>query len=121
MSEIYWLTRLDCVKNLIGYSIVFAVIGLAIGIAYMIANIDRDYESEKQNFKIGKKITKICASIAIILGLAACFIPNTHDAYMIYGVGGTIEYIKSNETVKQLPDKCIHALDKYLDELNKED
>ena len=121
MNEIYWLTRLDCVKNLIGFSIVFAVIGLTIGIAYMITNSDSDYEREKRDFKIGKKIAKICASIAITLGLVTCFIPNTHDAYMIYGVGGTIDYIKSNETTKQLPDKCIQALDKYLDELNKED
>jgi hypothetical protein len=40
---------------------------------------------------------------------------------MIYGVGGTIDYIKSNDTAKQLPDKVVSALDKYLDSLNEED
>lgn len=35
---------------------------------------------------------------------------------MIYGVDGTIEYLESNETAKQLPDKSIEALDKLLDE-----
>lgn len=121
MSEIYWLTRLDDVSVFIGFLIIFAVIGLTIGIAYMITNSDRDYEREKRDFKIGKKLAKICGSIALVLGLLACFIPNTKDAYMIYGLGGTIDYIKSNEITKQLPDKCIQALDKYLDELNKED
>ena len=38
---------------------------------------------------------------------------------MIYGIGGTIDYIKSNETAKQLPDKCIKALDKLVDNLNE--
>lgn len=30
-------------------------------------------------------------------------------------------YIKSNDTAKQLPDKCVKALDKYLDNLTKEE
>ena len=40
---------------------------------------------------------------------------------MIYCVGGTIDYIKSNKTAKQLHDKCIKALDKYLDNITKEE
>ena len=39
---------------------------------------------------------------------------------MIYGLGGTLDYIKSNEVAKQLPDKCIIALDKYLEEVDNE-
>lgn len=49
------------------------------------------------------------------------FIPTTNEALLIYGVGGTIDYIKSNSTAKQLPDKCVKALDKYLDNLTKEE
>ena len=49
------------------------------------------------------------------------FIPTTNEALLIYGVGGTIDYIKSNDTAKQLPDKCVKALDKYLDNLTKEE
>lgn len=36
-------------------------------------------------------------------------------------LGGTIDYIKSNDTAKQLPDKCVKALDKYFDNINKEE
>lgn len=40
---------------------------------------------------------------------------------MIYGVGGTIDYIKENPASKQLPDKCVKILDKWVDEqLQKE-
>ena len=35
-------------------------------------------------------------------------------------IGGTIDYIKSNDTAKQLPDKCIKALDKWADNINEE-
>ena len=34
---------------------------------------------------------------------------------LIYGVGGTVDYIKANPTAKKLPDKCINALDKWVD------
>jgi hypothetical protein len=38
----------------------------------------------------------------------------------IYGIGGTIDYLKSNETAKRIPDKCIKALDLYIDSQLKE-
>lgn len=41
------------------------------------------------------------------------------EAFMIWGLGGTIDYIKSNDTAKQLPDKCIEALDKWVETLNE--
>jgi hypothetical protein len=49
------------------------------------------------------------------------FIPDTKQALIIYGVGGTIDYVKDNDKCKQIPNKVIDALDKYLEYLNKED
>ena len=59
--------------------------------------------------------------VAIVVCFINLFIPTTNEALMIYGVGSTIDYVKSNETAKQLPDKYIKALDKYLDNLTKEE
>ena len=49
------------------------------------------------------------------------FVPKTNEALFIYGVGTTIDYVDNNETIKQLPDKAVQALDKYLDSLNKDE
>ena len=61
----------------------------------------------------------------IFVTIVACFInlfiPTTNEALMIYGVGNTIDYVKSNETAKQLPDKYIKALDKWIENLTKEE
>lgn len=121
MNEIYWLTRLDDVKLLIGFTIAFAVTALIFGVGTMGFNIDRYYDDEKLRYRTGKKITIISSIIVFVLSIGTCFIPNTNEAYMIYGLGGTIDYIKSNDAAKQLPDKCIIALDKYLTEINDED
>lgn len=59
--------------------------------------------------------------VAIVTCFINLFIPTTNQALLIYGVGGTIDYIKSNGTAKQLPDKCVKALDKYLDNLTKDE
>jgi hypothetical protein len=47
-------------------------------------------------------------------------LPSKKDMLLIYGVGGTIDYIKNNDTAKQLPDKVVIALDKYFDTLNED-
>jgi hypothetical protein len=117
MNEIYWLTRLDDLKTLIGFIIAFGVIALVFSIGAMIFNFDRYYDDEKLIYNTAKKLTIISSIIVFVLSIGTCFIPNTKEAYMIYGLGGTIDYIKSNEVAKQLPDKCIIALDKYLEDV----
>lgn len=77
------------------------------------------YEDEEHGvIKRVKMWTKIMSISLVVFALGAIFVPTTSDALLIYGVGGTIDYIKSNKTAQKLPDKCIKALDKYLDEQN---
>ena len=40
---------------------------------------------------------------------------------VIYGLGGTIDYIKSNDKAKELPDKVVDALTRYVDHIEKEE
>ena len=49
------------------------------------------------------------------------FIPSQKNLLIIYGVGGTIDYLKENKDANKIPDKCVKALDKYLDDALKED
>lgn len=49
------------------------------------------------------------------------FIPSKRDMLMIIGIGGTIEYLKSNDTANKLPDKVIMAIDKLLDDTIEEE
>ena len=40
---------------------------------------------------------------------------------LIYGVGTTIDYVKQNNTLQQIPDKCINALDAWVESLTKKE
>lgn len=74
-----------------------------------------------QGFKMFSNYSERFIFVTIIACLINFFITATNEALMVYGIGGTIDYIKSNKTAKQLPDKCVKALDKYLENLTKEE
>ena len=50
-----------------------------------------------------------------IAAIGTVFIPSNKQMLAIYGIGGTIDYIKSNDKAKELPDKVVDALTKYLE------
>ena len=129
MNEIYWITRLDAICNfLTTIAVLSFVISVVIG-AFAIHNRfvadeclegGKYYNCHMQRFKMFLNYFKRSIIVTLVLIVINIFIPTKNDALLIYGVGGTIDYIKSNETAKQLPDKCIKALDKWVDNLNKE-
>ena len=129
MNEIYWITRLDAICNFLSAVAVVSFVISVVMCASAIHNrfVADDYEEGgkyyncyMKKFKIFLSYFKRCIFVTIIICLINFFIPTTNEALMVYGIGGTIDYIKSNETAKQLPDKCIKALDKWVDNLNEE-
>lgn len=120
MTEIYWLTRLDGI-----HAICEVLIGVffLIMISYVLFAISGGFEfydfSEDKTHKI-KRIFKLSCVLIIPVLLVKAFLPTKEEALIIYGVGGTIDYIKTNPTAKELPDKCVKALDKWVENMNGE-
>lgn len=110
MNELYWITRFD---SIYGFLIFLIIIFTIISGAAMLASVD-EYDDVKTKCK---RISIKCITVAIITSFIAVFIPSTKEALIIYGIGGTIDYVKSDSTAKQLPKKAILALDKYLNEI----
>ena len=130
MNEIYWITRLDTICNFLTtisiLSFVISVVIFAFAMYNRFAVDDYEeggeyYNCYMQRFKIFLKYFKRSILVIIVSCVINVFIPTTNQALFIYGVGGTVDYIKSNDTAKQIPDKCVKALDKYLDNLTKEE
>jgi hypothetical protein len=120
MEEIYWITRLDGINVLLNVMTVLGIVFTVISIGgYIITKNDDHVDDCWKKFWI--KLFKYCFPTTIIITLLFIFTPTTKEALMIWGVGGTIDYVKSNDTAKQLPDKCIEALDKWVDSLNEQE
>ena len=123
MSEIYWITRLDLIS---GWLIVFAVIAAIVTFIAVVAYINyrTDYEkygedADKRWVEFNSKLSKISLSCFFVFCSSSILTPTTKEAMLIYGVGATIDYVKQNNTLQQIPDKCINALDAWVDSLTE--
>ena len=115
MSELYWLTRLDSIEVLLVLGIVFGIILLMVGgIGSLMWSDDEDMTRRFiKSFKTGL----ITLVISVILKI---FVPTEKDAFLILGLGGTVDYLQNSEVAKELPDKCINALDTWVESFTEE-
>ena len=119
MEEIYWITRLDAIcKFLTTIAVVCFIISAVTGAFAMCNRFEADdyeeggkyYNCHMQKFKMFLNYFKRFTFAVIVVCSINFFIPTTNEALMIYGIGGTIDYVKSNETAKQLPDKYLSLI-----------
>lgn len=129
MNEIYWITRLDAIC---GFLTIMSVLGVAVssvlfaialcnkGDTNIYAEGEKQWKKSMKNYLILMRCFKRLGITTLVLIVINIFIPTKNDVLLIYGVGGTIDYIKSNDTAKQLPDKSIDALNKWVESLNED-
>lgn len=121
MSTLYWINVLG---NFYELCMIIFVISALLGITFFLATIFHEGDIEADLSKVGyKRFVKVRNTnciVFIISTLALVFLPTRNQLYIICGVGGTLDYLKENPTAKELPDKCIKALDTWVDNLNKE-
>lgn len=111
MKELYLLTILDGLNDfLVGLTILSGILG---GVCLFVCIMYKLIEEGELSMLKNLGIISIC--IALICSLANVFIPTTQQAMMIYGVGTVVDYVQTNEDIKQLPDKCVQALDMWVD------
>lgn len=110
MNEIYWITRLDALSMLFAF-----MVGIPMICSFVWFLINH---SEGKDTRAGWKKCRIASFVIGVLGLV--FVPSKSDALLILGVGGAVDYIRSNETAKQLPDKCVDALDAWVESLSED-
>lgn len=118
MNTLYWINVLDNINSL---CIILFAISLILGIACFLVSLFFNEDEVSFDYKGFIKIRNRIYAILIISALVIVFVPSKSQLYMIYGVGGTIDYLKENPTAKELPDKCIKALDTWVDNFNKEE
>lgn len=119
MTEIYWIQRIGALSDL--FCIVWTV-GLFVSITMIVClviAVTEDYDDKIVLRKL-KKYTKISFVTTVIGVLGDIFTPSTKEMYAIYGIGGTIDYIKSNDKAKELPNKVVDALTRYVENIEKD-
>ena len=123
MWELYFITKIGAIHSLCGILAICSIISFLI--CHMIAITTDDCTGDKlcteQQIANIRKFAKKLLYVFIITLSIFVITPTTSQAYLIYGVGSTIDYLKSNDDAKQLPDKCIKALNAWVDEFTEEE
>ena len=127
MSELYWIMVLGnvCfVSNMVMY--IAGIIAAGAWIVSFIYYSETDGIEDKTDYdwlcyKKAKGIASKSFTACIIATSIAVFTPSKEQMYMIVGVGTAIDYVQESESVRQLPDKCVDALNRWVDSLNKEE
>ena len=118
MNELYWITRFDSICTCATVAYTVGIIAVIISIFILIAGLD---EGDSDVKRVGMKFFRVSFPILICGLILKIFIPTSKEALLIWGVGGTIDYLQKNPTAQKLPDKCIKALDKWVDSWNIEE
>ena len=91
MAELYWIGRLDYIQG-----ILIALL-ILVGCVIVTATIYYYVDIYDDRSPSARKVLKWTVPSFAIALLVLCFVPSTKEAMMIYGVGSTIDYIKSND------------------------
>lgn len=118
MKELYWIERMDSIN---GIMITLLIIFGLIFIFSFVSSWIEDWEKDEIKKRGIPKIRKVCIWFISVSMLILTFLPSTNEMYRIIGIGGTIDYLRKNETAGQLPDKCIKAIDLFLDKMTEEE
>ena len=114
MNEIYWMTVIGNLSTALTVVWIVALIIIVVMLLVLLVSegdVIEDRDDEHTFFKWLKRFV-VCGVIAAMTNI---FIPTTKELLYIYGIGGTIDYIRTNDTAKQLPDKCIKVLEPEKD------
>lgn len=115
MCELYWISVIDKLNTL--FCAIFSVsiaLSIALTLVYFILE-----DNESKN--TAKRILKLSIINVVVFGLGIILTPSKNDAYLIYGAGTIVDYCKDNQKVKEIPDKAIDALNRYLDSISEKE
>ena len=140
MVYMYLFYLIPVIANIISIAgVAFILYSLYIYIMFYEYDIDENlidksfkdtYYVTKYGHKFALKVIKLIRDNAIkrannkliigcILITFSFAIPSEKKLYAIYGIGSTIDYIKSNDKAKEIPNKAIDCIYKYLDNYSK--
>lgn len=120
----YWLTVADNAKSMfVVFIIIFTIISLIATIAYF-TNVGASYreqtESEKENQMMSRKWMWWSYPIMVLFWSLYVFTPDRKDALLIVAGGGTMEFLTTDSTAKQIPHELSTFVVTELKNMGKE-
>lgn len=95
-----------------------AVVCMGVSLVYLCSSIEEHNDDDKkESFRAAKRwALYLCLCLVV-----AVFVPSKKTCYQIFGVTKAVELYRSSESLQQLPEKSIEALNRLLDSIAPEE
>lgn len=123
-STIYWLTRLDGIKDMFeGVAIACLILSVFAGVfSSPIAADDCGIEGDK--LKRLRKFFRLVVCVGLFSLIANVFIPSKNEALLIIGGGKVYEYVQQDTALQKIPGATTEyikvLLEKEISEMKKD-
>ena len=121
MTEVYWLQRLANVGYMFGVGFwVCVLIACALVIIHYFLWVTDELDCDSDDCKRMLRWVKRFGMVFAFFTVGAVIVPTEKDIMAIYGIGGVVDYVKESDKAKELPDKVVDALTRYVDAVEKD-
>ena len=114
MKEMYWIMVYGNLSATITTVFILGIVAMIVLSISLLCCYD-----EETVLGSLKKWLKKSALIVLLTIPFMIFMPSRNDLYQIFGVGKILDYVQENKNLQELPDKCIQALDAWVESLNE--
>jgi len=119
--QVYFITRLDDIKELLGGVITTCLVLGTVGsivLTGVYMTLVEPPRSSEDSIKLTKRMLKICSMIllpaALVLSVAGALLPSTKQMAAIV----VIPSIVNNDHIQALPNKLLRLADDWIEELS---
>lgn len=120
MIELYWINVIGNINIVLNILLATALTVIVFTFIFWLVAITDPF-GDMGGLDRVTRVMKISVSAFIISITARVFIPSKQDLFLILGVGTTIDYIKENKELQELPDKCVKALNMFIESLEEKE
>lgn len=117
MIELYLISvagELSCILGAVVCLLALSTVALFLMIVFAVSDKDEDTLATVKGYL---KKALICL---VVFGTINALVPSKKDLYIIFGVGTLIDYAKSSDELKKLPDNTLKIVNTALEKWDNE-
>ena len=121
-QSLYWLTRLDAIKGVLGLIGYGSIIAIAVIYTVCLMSADFDYYKSAEEVKERKDVRKSAKSkvkyliiISILTLMLKVFVPSREEVIFIVAGGKTLDFVQSDSSLNKIPAQSTKLITDYLE------
>lgn len=119
-SFLYWLTRLDGIREYLDGLIFIGILVAALTVCARFIPMEIEEDVSEAMKRTVSRILAVAIVTAFLSGTIRVFIPSRNDMLIIYAGGKTLNYVQADTSLSKLPYQTTAIISGYMDKALRE-